>query len=212
MNPSVEMLSAGLWVAVILRFGWSLQSLPPLVLVGSLLALSVVDLCSFRLPDRLVFWSLGLSVVAMLPEAVIAGDPGVARYAFMGMFGYFGLLLVVHLISPRGLGFGDVKFALLLGLHLGWATATTRPRGASAEDWMLVARVVLWAQILASILGVIGGLGLGVLRRRSKRAVLADPQADLERPAGLLASSFPFGPALACGTMAMVLFFDTVST
>jgi len=26
----------------------------------------------------------------------------------------------VHLISPRGMGFGDVKLAAVMGLYLGW--------------------------------------------------------------------------------------------
>ena len=32
---------------------------------------------------------------------------------------FAGLLLVLHLVSPAGLGFGDVKLGLLLGLYLG---------------------------------------------------------------------------------------------
>ena len=111
--------------------GWGWQSLAPLVLVGALLALSVVDLYSYRLPDRLVFWSLGLSLTAMLCGAVATGDLSVVGYGIVGMFVYFGFLLVVHLISPQGLGFGDVKLSLLLGLNLGWAAGITR------SDWTL---------------------------------------------------------------------------
>ncbi len=204
MHPSVEAASAGLWVAVVLRFGWGWQSLAPLVSVGALLALSVVDLHSYRLPDRLVFWSLGLSIAAMLSGALAVGDLSAVGYGILGMLVYFGLLLVVHLISPKGLGFGDVKFSLLLGLNLGWAAGITQ------ADWLLVVRMVFWAQLLASMLGLLGGLSLGVLRRRLNRDMLADPQADRGRPTRLLASSFPFGPALACGTMTAVLFVESV--
>ncbi|MCQ3806190.1 MAG: prepilin peptidase [Acidimicrobiaceae bacterium] len=210
MHPGVEAASAGLWVAVVLRFGWGWQSLAPLVAVGALIALSVVDLHSYRLPDRLVFWSLGLSVAALLPGAAAAGDLRAVRCAIMGMFGYFGLLLAVHLISPKGLGFGDVKLALLLGLHLGWAAAVAGPGRESAADWLPVARLVFWAQLLASMLGLLGGLSLGLLRRRLNRDVLGDPQADPSRPTRLLESSFPFGPALACGAMTVVLFAESV--
>lgn len=210
MHPGVEAASAGLWVAVVLRFGWGWQSLAPLVSVGALLALSVVDLHSYRLPDRLVFWSLGLSIAAMLCGAVAVGDLSVVWHGILGMFVYFGLLLVVHLVSPAGLGFGDVKLALLLGLHLGWAAGITRPHWGNVADWVLVARMVFWAQLLASMLGLLGGLSLSVLRRRLNRDVLADPQAARGRPARLLASSFPFGPALACGTMTVVLFVESV--
>lgn len=210
MHPGAEAACAGLWVAVVLRFGWGWQSLPLLVSVGALLALSVVDLRSYRLPDRLVFWSLGLSVLAMLPGAAAVGDLSVVGYGCLGMFVYFGLLLVVHLISPKGLGFGDVKLALLLGLHLGWAAGTTRSAWGDGVDWVLVLRLVFWAQLQASMIGIVGGLSLGVLRRRLNRDLLADPQAPPGRPRRLWASSFPFGPALAAGTMTVVLFVESV--
>ena len=210
MYPSVEAATSALWVVVVLRFGWGWQSLAPLVLVGALLALSVVDLYSYRLPDRLVFWSLGLSLTAMLCGAVATGDLSVVGYGIVGMFVYFGFLLVVHLLSPQGLGFGDVKLSLLLGLNLGWAAGITRSDWDSVTDWVLVVRLVFWAQLLASILGLFGGLLLGVLRRKLNRDVLADPQAEGGRPTRPLAWSFPFGPALACGTMTVVLFVESV--
>lgn len=210
MHPSVEAASAGLWVAVVLQFGWGWQSLPPLVSTTALLALSVVDLRSYRLPDRLVFWSLGLSLAAMLPGTVAGGDVSVFGYGLLGASVYFGLLLAVHLISPRGLGFGDVKLALLLGLHLGWAAWTAGSGGGCAADWVLVVRLVLWAQILASILGLVGGLSLGVLQRRCNRDVLVGPRTRRDRRRRLLASSFPFGPALGCGTMTVVLLVESV--
>ena len=32
----------------------------------------------------------------------------------------FAALLIIHLVSPRGMGFGDVRLASILGLFLGW--------------------------------------------------------------------------------------------
>lgn len=203
MYPAVESATSVLWVVVFLRFGWSWHLLPPLLLVTALTALSVVDLYSYRLPDRLVFSALGLSLSAMLTTGLAAGDLSPVGFGVLGMFAYFGLMLVVHLISPRGLGFGDVKLSLLLGLNLGWAA------GIMQGGLLLVLRLVFWTQFMASILGLIGGLSLGVARKKLKRSVLADPQADAEQPAGLLAQSFPFGPALACATMAVVLFVES---
>ena len=201
---AVAVVSA-LWVAVALRFGWDWRVLPPLVLAVALVALSLVDLHSYRLPDRLVFSALGVSVAAMLAGAVATGELGVIGHAVVGMCVYFGFLLVVHLISPRGLGFGDVKLSLLLGLHLGWAA------GIMHGDWGLVVRFVFWAQVLASLIGVVAGLTVGFLRRTLQRDGLPDPQAEGDNPARLLGQSFPFGPALACATMTVVLFAETVA-
>jgi leader peptidase (prepilin peptidase)/N-methyltransferase len=32
----------------------------------------------------------------------------------------FAFFFVVHLIAPRGMGFGDVRLSFVLGLYLGW--------------------------------------------------------------------------------------------
>ncbi|MCY3850232.1 MAG: prepilin peptidase [Acidimicrobiaceae bacterium] len=203
MYPVVESSTSALLVAVALRFGWDWRLFPPLVLAVALMALSLVDLYSYRLPDRLVFPALGVSASAILAEAVNRGDRWVLWYALFGMCVYFSFLLVVHLISPRGLGFGDVKLSLLLGLNLGWAA------GVAGGDWVDVVRYVFWAQLLAGLIGLVGGILIGVLRRKLERDVLPDPQVVDGQPVGILAQSFPFGPALACSTMAVVLFADS---
>lgn len=200
--PWVELLTMGLWVAVAARFGWDWRLLPPLILVTALMALSVIDLYVYRLPDRLVFPALGLSLVAI----VVAGfgidhPPSIAR-ALAGMGLYGGFLLILHLVSPRGMGFGDVKLALLLGLHLGWAA------GSMWTDWTPLFRLVFYALLLACLLGGVGGLLLALLRRALRREVVPDPEATDGQPTRLLAQSMPFGPALAAGTVIVVLFAE----
>ncbi len=103
------------------------------------------------------------------------------------------------------MGFGDVKLSLLLGLHLGWAA------GSVYVGWAAVFRFIFWALLLASLIGVSGGLLLAVLRRALSRRVLADPEAADGDPARLLSHSFPFGPALAAGTLIVVMFSETVA-
>ena len=68
--PLVELASAGLWVAMALRFGWSWELPAYLVLVSALLALSLIDLDTFLLPNKIVY-----------PLAVRAGRPVRARRA-----------------------------------------------------------------------------------------------------------------------------------
>ena len=86
--------------------------------VGVLLA--VVGLRVKRLPDVLTLPLAGavlvlLGVVAPLPEH--AGDWTKALYGALALGGF---LLVLFLIDPGGMGFGDVKLALGLGAALGW--------------------------------------------------------------------------------------------
>ena len=100
------------------------------------------------------------------------------------------------------MGFGDVKLALLLGLHLGWVS------GMTYLGWAPVVRLVFYALLLGCVIGVGGGLALAAARRGARRQVLVDPEMADGQPTRVLAQSFPFGPALAAGTMVVVLFSD----
>lgn len=203
--PVVEILTMALWVAVAVDHGWEWTLLPPLVLVTSAVALSAIDMYVYRLPDRLVFPSLGLSLLVMVVAGLGIDRPSAITKALGGMALYGGFLLLMHLISPRGMGFGDVKLALLLGLHLGWAA------GSVWVGWTPVFRLVFYALLLSCLLGGLGGVLIAILRRRLSRDLLPDPEAgDAGQPTRLLAQSMPFGPALAAGTVVAVFFADVI--
>jgi len=169
-------LTVGL-VALGVRFGEE----PAGVLAGVvavfvvLVALSAIDIATYRLPDRIVLPALCLSIVWFTAVSLVDGHPAQIRSALAGAAVYFGVLLVAHLISPRGMGFGDVKLAALLGLLLGWIAP-------SVLDAVLL---VLWAMLIGFAVGTIVGLVI-LMRRRSNRP-------------------FPFGPFLALGTVGALL-------
>jgi len=201
--PLVELTTAGLFVAATARYGWEWELLPPLVLIVALVSLSMIDIYVYRLPDRLVFPSLGLSVLVIVVAAFGIDRPAAIGRAGAGMVVYFLLLFAAHLISPRGMGFGDVKLSLLLGLHLGWAA------GSRYVGWPPIFRLVVWALLVGCILGVFGGLSVALCRKGGKNVVV-DPEAEDGQPTRLLGHSFPFGPALAAGTLVVMFFSDTV--
>lgn len=88
-----------------------------------LVTLSVIDLDLFLLPKRIVYPVLFTTGILM-GIAAIAGDDGpLFRRAVVSGFCGFGALLVLHIISPAGMGFGDVRLAGLIGLDLGWIGA-----------------------------------------------------------------------------------------
>jgi leader peptidase (prepilin peptidase)/N-methyltransferase len=97
---------------------WELPAF--LVLAGALVALSVIDLRTFLLPNRIVFPLTAVSV-ALLGFAALAGSDGptFAR-ALLGGAAAFGFFFVLHVVSPASMGFGDVKLSFSLGLFLGW--------------------------------------------------------------------------------------------
>ncbi|MFJ8012844.1 prepilin peptidase [Streptomyces sp. NPDC096339] len=82
--------------------------------------LALVDRAVHRLPDVLTLplaatAATGLAAAALLPRA--AGD---WRGALLGGGALGAAYLLLFLINPAGMGFGDVKLALSLGVALGW--------------------------------------------------------------------------------------------
>ena len=113
-----------------------------LAILGVLLA--AIDARTGWLPLRLtrVAW-LGMAVAALL-AAALGGGAWITIRAAAGAAIAGGLYLLVWLISRGGFGFGDVRFAPLLGA------------GAAADSWTLL----WWALLLGT---VVGGF-VGVLR------------------------------------------------
>ena len=82
--------------------------------------LAAVDLAVHRLPDRVTLPAYAAVTTALLVDAVALGSwPSLLRAVLAGAAA-FGLAAAAAVLSPRGLGFGDVKLLGLLGLVLGW--------------------------------------------------------------------------------------------
>ncbi len=204
---ALRLITATLVVAAAARFGWAWPLLPTAVLIVALTALSAIDLASRRLPDRLVFGALGLSLAAVMAAALGVGRPEALGPAVGGMALFCAALLAAHLISPRGLGFGDVKLGLLLGLHLGWAAGAGSPSlaaGAGQGSWPAVIRLVMHALMAGCLLGVAWGLAVALANRAMAR------RAGIRNGGSLWAQAFAFGPALAAGTLIVILGGDVL--
>jgi leader peptidase (prepilin peptidase)/N-methyltransferase len=120
--PAVELACAALFASMGLRF-WDDWALPAfLVLAAACLAGSVIDLEHLLLPNRIVFPSLFMAAPLLLVAAAIDDKWWPFERAVLGAVLASGFLLLLALAWPRGnaMGGGDIKFALLLGLCLGW--------------------------------------------------------------------------------------------
>lgn len=147
--PLVEAANAGLWVVAGLRFGTSWALVPMLLLFSTLLAQSVIDLELYRLLDKITFPVLGASVVLIAVVSAVEGDASRVGMAVAGALGYCLFLGIPAFVMPRGMGLGDVKLALLLGLFLGW----------------LHPLLIGFSLMIACALGVVIGLGMFAVRR-----------------------------------------------
>jgi leader peptidase (prepilin peptidase)/N-methyltransferase len=118
--PLVELATGALWAGLGARFAgsWALPAF--LVLGAGLLALSVIDLEHYLLPNRVVY-PLGIACAALLGVAGIAdGDPMRWLRALVAATVAFSVFFVIHVVAPRGMGFGDVRLSFVLGIALGW--------------------------------------------------------------------------------------------
>jgi leader peptidase (prepilin peptidase)/N-methyltransferase len=146
-------VTAALFGATAARFG-AVGVLPAyLGLAAGLVALSAIDLATYLLPNRIVFPLAGFVAVALGLGALVDGTPEAFGRALLAGVVAFVAYALLHLASPRGLGFGDVKLAFVLGLALGYL------------GW---AELVL-GLFLGFLFGAVVGVGLLVARRRTRR-------------------------------------------
>lgn len=89
-------------------------------------ALCLIDVHTRRIPDRVVYPSAAVIIVlygAAAADRAAAGEPGGWK-RFGGALAFSaGMLmfyLLVAVLTTRALGLGDVKYAGLIGLVLGW--------------------------------------------------------------------------------------------
>jgi leader peptidase (prepilin peptidase) / N-methyltransferase len=110
--PAVEAATAVLVACCALKFAFSWEFLVAAAFCAVLVAISATDLERRIIPNRIV---LPATVVLLAAQTVL--DPSVEwLVAGLGAAGFF---LVAALAYPGGMGMGDVKLALLLGVVLG---------------------------------------------------------------------------------------------
>lgn len=123
------------------QIGW-------LLVLGVGLPLAAIDLRTHRLPDVLVLPAVVAAAVLAIgaghPDAVLAGTASSAAYA------------VLAVLPRSGLGFGDVKFAGLLGI-------TLQPLGT---------RVAITGAVSAFVVGGVVALVLLATRRVGRDSAL----------------------------------------
>lgn len=163
-----RLTAAFLFVAVAARFGVEWEAIPPFLAATALVVLSLVDLRSYRLPDVVVFIALAVSATVIFLLSLFIGGVREPLMAVVSSLGCALFMLLVYVVNPGGLGFGDVKLSLFLGLHLGWVAATFH------QSWLAAVVLVLHALLISSCIGILMGTAIVVLRRLGYD-VLPDP-------------------------------------
>jgi leader peptidase (prepilin peptidase)/N-methyltransferase len=112
--PAVELATALLIAACVADFGLSLRALAGAIFCAALVAITATDIERRIVPNRIV-----LPAAAVVLGLQLAWRPSVEWPA--AGFGAALFLFVAALAYPRGMGMGDVKLALLLGVAVGRA-------------------------------------------------------------------------------------------
>ncbi len=118
--PAVELLTGLLFVAVGARFADSWVLPAYLVFTAGLVALSLIDLEHYVLPNRILYPVGFISLPLLFVGSLLDGDVGAFGRALLGGVAAFAVFYVIHTASPRGMGFGDVRLSFLLGCFLGY--------------------------------------------------------------------------------------------
>ncbi|HZM84605.1 MAG TPA: prepilin peptidase [Candidatus Limnocylindrales bacterium] len=157
--PLVELITAILFVAVTWRLtAENLGSAVPAYLYFTAIGitLAAIDLDVRRLPNVIVLPSYPVLAVLLAASAWWQGDWWSLPRAVMGGAALFAFFLVLVLVYPAGMGFGDVRLAGIVGgvmAYLSWGAFLT---GAFA----------------GFLLGALTGLGLIAARRGGRRTAV----------------------------------------
>lgn len=114
---AVSALVLGLFAA---RFGADVALAPFAVLGLSLVALSAVDLERFLIPNRILYPTVAVVGPLLVVASAVDGRWGSLGRAALSAVVAFLAFLAVHLAVPKGMGFGDVRLAGLVGGAGGW--------------------------------------------------------------------------------------------
>jgi leader peptidase (prepilin peptidase) / N-methyltransferase len=112
--PAVELITALVFVAVVLVRGFDDDLILELPFVAALIALAAIDFDHRLLPNKIVYPLAAYGVIATL----LVDQDDLVENLIAGA-GAFAFLLAAVIAYPRGMGMGDVKLAGAMGLYLG---------------------------------------------------------------------------------------------
>ena len=155
--PAMATVGASAGVGLFWRFDFTWELFAFAVLTSALVSQSIVDAATHRLSRRITISTVVLGAPLLVIAALVGENPGRLAVAFF----YAGLLfftfLLLWAVSRGGIGGGDVRLAIVMGMYLGW----------------LGAAYVLVGILVASVLGGLAAVLLLISRRANRSTRLA---------------------------------------
>jgi leader peptidase (prepilin peptidase)/N-methyltransferase len=151
---ALEVVTAGLFLAIAFRFGQHWQTVAYCVLAGGLVGLSTIDLHTKRLPREITYVTFAVGAPFLVLAALVDHRPHRLVTALAGAAIALAFMWLLYLVSRGGMGDGDVRLSPLLGAFLGWLGLPYVPVG------------LFLGFLIGSIVGV-GAIALGKAGRRT---------------------------------------------
>lgn len=158
----VEAVTGTLFVAVLSLYGFGTDFVVLSACISLLIVISLIDLEHGLILDAMVFPSIVLLLLLApfwteigIPRTFLGDDTLIASLAnsYLSGLGAFLVFLIIAMISPSGMGGGDVKFAAVLGLMVGFPG-------------------ILLAIWISAVGGGLIAIGLILARKKSRKDVI----------------------------------------
>lgn len=147
--PIIELVTGALSVAVIYYVGVNWSGLAALVFTWSLIALTMIDVDTFLLPDDITLPLLWLGLIVNSFNA-FTDLPSALWGAIAGYLALWSVYKLFKLVTGKeGMGYGDFKLLAALGAWMGW---------------QMLPQIIL----LSSLVGAVIGISMIVIRGRDK--------------------------------------------
>lgn len=155
--PAIATLGAIAGVALLWRFDFTVELFAYALLTSALVGQSIVDAATHRLSRRMTTGTIVLGAPLLVIAAVVRNDLGRLVVSLACSMLLFVVFLLLWVLSRGGIGGGDVRLAIVMGMYLGW----------------LGASYVLVAVMVASVCAGIVALLLLIGRRATRTTRLA---------------------------------------
>ncbi|MTD29673.1 A24 family peptidase [Planomicrobium sp. YIM 101495] len=114
--PLMELITGILFALAYWQLGFTWELVVAIIFVSLLVIITVSDIAYMLIPDKVL---LPVGAVLLILRFLIPLDPW--WDALLGAVIGFGVLLLIAIVSKGGMGGGDIKLFLVIGLVLGFA-------------------------------------------------------------------------------------------
>ena len=144
--PLVELTTAVLSIALLIKFPWSIQLAAMLVFTWALVAMSMIDIDHQILPDTMTLSLLWLGLLLNVNHTFVDLNSAVMG-AVAGYLSLWSVYWIFKLATGKeGMGFGDFKLLAALGAWFGW---------------QFLPMIILLSSLVGAVVGIAGILILG---------------------------------------------------